>query len=60
MKTQVNPASQVRLEMLRRKINNPAYLNGAIWRIASVLCDEILDIPRRESYDERWKMGRRS
>jgi hypothetical protein len=32
------------IELLRKKINNEAYLNEAIQRIALVLTNEILDI----------------
>ncbi|MDR0377001.1 MAG: hypothetical protein LBH70_04320 [Spirochaetaceae bacterium] len=33
------------IEHFRKKINNKAYLNEAIQRIAVVLCNELLDIP---------------
>jgi hypothetical protein len=34
------------IEILRKKIDNEAYLNEAIQRIAQVLSNEILDIPQ--------------
>ncbi|GHV12693.1 hypothetical protein FACS189491_06180 [Spirochaetia bacterium] len=49
----------LRLEKLRKKINNEDYLNGAIQRIALTLSNELLDIPQGGSYHERQRKGRK-
>ena len=40
----------VKLERLRKKINNEDYLNGAIQRIALILSNELLDTPQGGAY----------
>ncbi|GHT55936.1 hypothetical protein FACS1894109_03540 [Spirochaetia bacterium] len=49
----------VKLERLRKKINNEDYLNGAIQRIALILSNELLDTPQGGSYHERQRKGRK-
>ncbi|GHU53678.1 hypothetical protein FACS189496_5180 [Bacilli bacterium] len=49
----------VKLEQLRKKINNEDYLNGAIQRIALILSNELLDTPQGGSYHERQRKGRK-
>jgi hypothetical protein len=45
-----------RIELLRKKIDNEAYLNEAIQRIAQVLSNNILDIPQGGLiYGQQWK-----
>jgi hypothetical protein len=49
-------ASHVRIELLRKKLDNDVYLNEAIQRIAQVLSNEILDIPQGGlAYGRQWK-----
>jgi hypothetical protein len=44
------------IEILRKKIDNEAYLNEAIQRIAQVLSNEILDIPQGGlTHGRQWK-----
>ncbi|MDR3130842.1 MAG: hypothetical protein LBU18_04780 [Treponema sp.] len=45
-----------RIEFLREKINNEMYLYEAIYRIAQVLSNDILDIPQGGPvYGRQWK-----
>jgi hypothetical protein len=45
-----------RLEVLRLKINNEDYLHEAIQRIALIMSNELLDLPRGgRSYEQRRK-----
>jgi hypothetical protein len=45
------------LEILRNKINNKIYLYEAIQRIALILSNELLEIPRGGKYYERKRRG---
>jgi hypothetical protein len=45
------------LEILRNKINNKIYLYEAIQRIALILSNELLEIPRGENFYERKRRG---
>jgi hypothetical protein len=48
-----------RIEELKQKINNEEYLYGAIFRIAQVLSNEIMGLPRSGVQDERqWRESR--
>jgi hypothetical protein len=48
--------SQSGIELLRKKIDNKAYLDEAIQRIALVLCNELLDISQGGLiYGQQWK-----
>jgi hypothetical protein len=49
----------LKLEKLRKKINNEEYLNGAIQRIALILSNELLDVPQGGPYHERQRKGRK-
>ncbi|GHV50476.1 hypothetical protein AGMMS49579_04110 [Spirochaetia bacterium] len=49
----------LKLETLRKKINNEEYLNGAIQRIALILSNELLDTPQGGFYHERQRKGRK-
>ncbi|GHV87054.1 hypothetical protein AGMMS50255_3500 [Spirochaetia bacterium] len=49
----------LRLEKLRKKINNEEYLNGAIQRIAQILSNELLDTSQGGFYHERQRKGRK-
>jgi hypothetical protein len=45
-----------RLEALRQKINNEEYLHEAIQRIALIISNELLDLPRGgRTYEQRRK-----
>jgi hypothetical protein len=52
MNPPVNQNESSRIEQLKKKIDNKAYLYGAIQRIAQVLSNEILDIPQGGPYNE--------
>ncbi|MDR2245289.1 MAG: hypothetical protein LBE17_01235 [Treponema sp.] len=49
--------SHSRIELLRKKLDNEAYLNEAIQRIALVLCNEFLDISQEGGviHGRQWK-----
>ena len=58
----LNPALELvspRLIALREKINNEEYLYEAIQRIALILSNELLDIPRGGLNYEQQRKGRR-
>ncbi|MDR3277126.1 MAG: hypothetical protein LBT11_07980 [Treponema sp.] len=40
---EIQPVESSRVELLREKIHNQDYLDGAVQRIAQVLIDEIFD-----------------
>ena len=45
-----------RLELLRQKINDDDYLHEAIHRIASIISNELLDLPQGgRSYEQQRK-----
>jgi hypothetical protein len=48
--------SHSEIELLRKKLDNEAYLNEAIQRIALVLCNELLDISQGGLiHGQQWK-----
>jgi hypothetical protein len=49
-------SGQTKLEVLRQKINNEDYLYEAINRIALIISNELLDLPRGgKSYEQQRK-----
>jgi len=49
-------SGQTKLEVLRQKINNEDYLFEAINRIALIISNELLDLPRGgKSYEQQRK-----
>ncbi|MDR2795939.1 MAG: hypothetical protein LBB47_04420 [Spirochaetaceae bacterium] len=48
----------LRIENLKRAIDNKEYLSGAIYHIAQVLSNEIMGIKEGGTYDERKWEGR--
>jgi hypothetical protein len=48
-----------RIAILRQKIDNEDYLKEAIQRIAQVLSNEILELPRGGLYHEWQRKGRK-
>jgi hypothetical protein len=52
-------SGSLKLERLRKKINNEDYLHEAIQRIALILSNELLDTPQGGSYHERQRKGRK-
>jgi hypothetical protein len=48
----------VRIEKLKKAINNKEYLSGAIYHIAQILSNEIMGIQESGTYDERKLEGR--
>ena len=56
-----NTSGLSRLELLRMKINNEDYLHEAIHRIALIISNELLDLPRGgRSYERQRKSRQRS
>ena len=48
-----------KLEVLREKINNEDYLHEAIQRIALIISNELLDLPRGgRSYEQQQRKSR--
>jgi hypothetical protein len=51
--------SSTELESLRRRINDEDYLHAAIQRLALVLSNELMDIPRESTRNERQRKRRK-
>jgi len=49
----------LRLELLRRRVNDEKYLNAAIQRLALVLSNEIMDITHEGGCHERQRKRRK-
>jgi hypothetical protein len=49
----------IRLELLRRRVNDENYLNAAIQRLALVLSNEIMDITHEGGCHERQRKRRK-
>ena len=49
-----------RLEVLRKKINDEAYVHEAIQRIALIISNELLDLSQGGSYEQQRKSRQRS
>ena len=56
---QVEASGLSKLEVLRQKINSDDYLHEAIHRIALIISNELLDLPRGgRPYEQRQRKGR--
>jgi hypothetical protein len=55
----LNTNSDLRLELIRRRINDEDYLRAAIQRLALVLSNEILDITQEGERHERQRKRRK-
>jgi hypothetical protein len=51
--------NDIRLELLRRRVNDENYLNAAIQRLALVLSNEIMDITHEGGCHERQRKRRK-
>ena len=51
--------SDVRLELIRRRINDEDYLHAAIQRLALVLSNEIIDVTQEGGCNERQRKRRK-
>jgi len=49
----------IRLELIRRRINDEDYLRAAIQRLALVLSNEIIDITQEGEFHERQRKRRK-
>jgi hypothetical protein len=47
------------VEVLRKKVNDERYLSEAVQRIALILSNELLGIPRGGILNERYRKGRK-
>jgi hypothetical protein len=51
--------SDIRLELIRRRINDEDYLHAAIQRLALVLSNEIIDVTQEGGRHERQRKRRK-
>jgi hypothetical protein len=51
--------SDIRLELIRRRINDEDYLHAAIQRLALVLSNEIIDVTQEGGRNERQRKRRK-